>query len=157
MMREFKFRAWDTRIDTMYPFAILTWNGGIEARLDPKDPYSIKDITIHHANGDHDDYSENYIKVMQYTGLKDSNGEEIYEGDITKLVGKHKSYITPTSPCGEYTFYSFTERVVFIDHKCAFMRINQYGGGGYLTRHIAKKSEVIGNIYENPELLNNNE
>jgi len=142
MNRENKFRAWDTRIDTMYPFVILTWNGGIEARLDPKDPYSIKDITIHHANGEHDDYSENYIKVMQFTGLLDKNGKDIYEGDIVFCL------VNPEDAD------SGGNRIIKFDGEFRFSvceKENNFGlpmlWGGY------KSLEVIGNIHQNPELL----
>lgn len=65
-------------------------------------------------------------KVMQYTGLKDKNGKEIYEGDI--VTRKNKTYIV------EYELGGFQ-----------FSGISAYVMQGEVT--------IIGNICENPELL----
>ena len=68
--------------------------------------------------------------LMQYTGLKDKNGKEIYEGDILK----HK--------------YGGTQFAAVTFHDCSF-----YTGGVLLQSNHSSVIEVIGNIYENPELL----
>jgi len=70
------------------------------------------------------------FKISQYTGLKDKNGVEIYEGDIVKSLGV-SDYCFGVRPV-EYINSSFTVK-----------------GYGLLERMV----EVIGNIYENPELL----
>lgn len=79
-------------------------------------------------------------KVMQYTGLKDKNGKEIYEGDIFRyeLLNESEKELEPNS-----TIY--TEEVHFIDG--SFELDNCPLGAFY------DKGEVIGNIYENPELI----
>lgn len=76
---------------------------------------------------------DNYI-LMQYTGLKDINGVEIYEGDILKVTG-----------CGIKTIDYVVSRLNGMN---SFSEI--FGSGDY-------EIEVIGNIYENTELLEEEE
>jgi hypothetical protein len=122
-MREIKFRAWNTIGKKMHPDS--DWAYGW---------YMIKE-----------QYESGLIVLLQYTDLKDANGVEIYEGDIVKTdydngyeVLTHvvkwcgPSYpafeLSPTLPC-ESNGFSYI-------HECGDTTI-----------------EVIGNIYENAELL----
>ena len=85
--------------------------------------------------------------IGQYTGLKDKNGKEIYEGDIVERVIKCWNDIFKPSD-----FKEITERgyVKYIQNDCCFMIVNDK----YETMHkIEKDFEVIGNIYEDPDLL----
>ena len=122
-MREIKFREYNSHWEKMYaPFTL------------------INAIT---AGGISDRYNKHSI-FMQYTGLKDKNGKEIYEGDILNngWVGivEVKNGIATIEDNEMYGinlvsgFYLDTER-------------------GYRHIDLDKNVEVIGNIYENPELI----
>ena len=105
-MRPIKFRAWCNQ-KMFEPFDLM----------DLKEPI---------------DYWHDGTILMQFTGLHDKNGKEIFEGDIIKDLGAgYEEIITPVR------FY----QGAFCDsywNQC----INNY-----------KYCEVLGNIYENPELL----
>jgi uncharacterized phage protein (TIGR01671 family) len=78
---------------------------------------------------------------QQFTGLKDKNGKEIYEGDFIRCPERVKY---PASG-GKVTQYERTERIEWTDKESGF-GINQWEVSEY-------DFEIIGNIYENPELL----
>jgi len=79
--------------------------------------------------------SENVL--MQYTGLKDKNGIPIYEGDLINLGNTGRKHIGVAS----IVWYG------------AGFSINQNKYMGWLGKDIANNCEIVGNIYENPELL----
>lgn len=118
-MREIKFRAWEPDHKTMVYF------DNVKAA---NDIYQANHLLIlmagKHEKGD---------CLMQYTGLKDKNGVEIYEGDVVKAHGEHPAQIG-------YLRGSFT-----IKHS--------YGNGLSISEVATDRYQVIGNICENPELL----
>ena len=122
-MREIKFRAWDKTTKTMYDVRELEWAGG---------EILTAYIGLHTSDADN-------IQLMQYTGLKDKNGKEIYEGDVIRLIPEKVDVVVEWD----------IRQVGFVMRETK--NIGRYHAdlGGY-TRDAF---EIIGNIYENPELL----
>lgn len=89
--------------------------------------------------GDHE--QSRFSPLMQYTGLKDKNGVEIYEGDIIR------------NERDDYLSYISFNNGGFVYSECGWQEGMNPDTGGYLHADTSGISEVIGNICENPELL----
>lgn len=137
MSREIKFRAWDKEAKEYYYDAEYIYDFQCSSRGCNAESF-----------GEILEYPERY-EVEQYTGLKDKNGKEIYEGDIVKMTCRVAK--------DESTLY----KVVWDDFLTGYDLINlerSKADVGYLTKYNIKKHfEVIGNIHENPELLKGDE
>ncbi len=121
-MREIKFRAWDKDYKKMISV------DEIDLFLKQIRYWKEKDeepITLN--KGDYE--------LMQFTGLKDKNGKEIYEGDIIRLNNDNEII-------GEITF-----------EKGCFVYLEKIGDSEALNHFKEKQFEIIGNKFENPELL----
>lgn len=80
-------------------------------------------------------------KVMQYTGLKDKNGKEIYEGDVVRIWADPKDY-------NGYKGHNYIGVVEWDEFILGFILSDGHGLKDF------EFIEIVGNIYENPELLN---
>lgn len=93
-------------------------------------------------------YQIKEVDLLQYTGLKDKNGKEIYEGDITaNEVYKSEGLA--------FVVYYDNEKGMFKQRPFIFKNNGKKLGNKDLTLQMDSVSnkEVIGNTYENPELL----
>jgi len=124
-----KFRAWDkskAKMATVWDIGWKAWDSGDELNY----------VRVECGDGTYD-LLENEVELMQFTGLLDKNGKEIYEGDILQARDKWadpKVLLTVVFQAGAY--WSNGRK-----HAMPLWDIHPY-------------AEVIGNIYENRELLN---
>ncbi|MFR1315354.1 MAG: YopX family protein [Clostridium perfringens] len=93
-------------------------------------------------------------KLMQYTGLKDKNGKEIYEGDILRCKCLKKCKL---DSCAEKVIQYKNSLIEWWESRCNLgYRLRDSKGKTMMIKptHLnTMEVEVIGNIYENPELL----
>ena len=136
-MREIKFRAWDGS-KMIEPYSVRNGQAYIIKPCDLSEKVIDHEGSNYYKNWDVD-ISTDY-PLMQYTGLKDKNGVEIYEGDIAKF--------TPTE--GEVW-----KAEVEFDEGAFFFNMNDYIVASSWWPNISEFGdiEVIGNIHENPDLL----
>jgi uncharacterized phage protein (TIGR01671 family) len=127
-MREFKFRIWHKKskkwVESM---ALLS-----EGILCMQNGSDIED----------DGFNEKDLIIQQYTGLKDKNDREIYEGDI--VITLKDNYIAREFK-GNY-------KIGFYNHGFDLTEL-ECGDSYWLNELDGIKLEIIGNIYDNPELL----
>lgn len=149
-MREIKFRAWDNKkkewlmgyeMPNLGGFSLFgecvllgEWSGILDKFLFGRDGYSPDDLV-----------------VMQFTGLKDKNGKEIYEGDIVSgfIDTLHGHWAMTGSVFFDHS--GFRLKVIDGDPNRE-ARVNFFdfiGSDG----SVFEGMKVIGNIYKNPELL----
>jgi hypothetical protein len=125
MSREIKYRAWLKEEEKMVNVETMDFTDKSMQYLEKNeiiDAYLLRRMIFED------------IELMQYTGIKNKNGLEIYEGDI--IICKYGPEIMM--------------EVKWVDE--GFRTLGKYNGDNYVG-YVKNSAEVIGNIYENPELL----
>ena len=119
-MRELKFRAWHPQLEEMHGNHTATHI------------LSNRNAVFPHPHN-------HLYEIMQYTGMKDKNGKEIYEGDLIQFSKSNESS---------------TE--IFKVYWCCGSYVREEVTTGHIDEcFVTWSSTVIGNIYQNPELLPN--
>lgn len=134
-MREIKFRAWDN------------WD---KKMVYQNDDHFVTNVLgnisyefYEEGGGGIDWKDKENISLMQFTGLKDKNGKDIYEGDIIKA-----------HPNPEDELHTYLE-IGFVEYNAPLFQMigKGYYGGKWISNMVFAPMEIIGNIYENPELV----
>ncbi len=139
MEDRFKFRAWHKEIKKMLHLSSLNVTGGTSPASEDKNTFYY--LRMEDMN------------VMQCTGLRDKNGKLIYENDIVKGICSSKSEhvcqglilrnLVGKEVKGIIRYSDSFAQFYFTDDGITFLHLY----------HGIKETEVIGNKYENPELL----
>ena len=127
-MREIKFRAWDKKLKKWTNYSISNIDGTLIDFFNKETGF-----------WESDRGGERFV-LSQYTGLKNFSEKEIYEGDIVRAVG----------------FFKWIGVAKFFDKNKAFafeIIDKNYRGSRFVMNQRNQYIEIIGNIYENPELL----
>ena len=142
-MREIKFRAWHKDNKHMHVVHGLSWS--FDAIM--KVMIDLDSRTVYVVTSDE-------VELMQFTGLVDRNGKEVYEGDI--LSCPHGITLTDTRVWPHKTRHiDASERKLEIYWENGSFKIRDHGTGDWLLLGVSnlKEMEIIGNIYENEELV----
>ena len=148
----FKFRIWDVNEKSMFNVIRIEWLSGILHVIHDGEQY------VHISGADGAIVGDMFI-LMQSTGLVDSTGKEIFEGDILTIIqGPGKGDVVQAiwrqepvkissggytaNPC--YLEFQY-KRIPFKDYHYDYGNLASWVGD--------KGTKIIGNIYENPELL----
>ena len=157
-MRDIRFRAWDKRTEQMYDYHALdeTLQFHFDGRISEWDENA--PALDGFEKGSYVENNKDFI-LMQYTGLKDKNGKEVYDGDVVEFdedqfciigIGKYTVYRSVGCTEVEDYYYGVYLNVYYKSDRELDGRFNCLHEDYNVT-----KSKVIGNIYENPKLINN--
>ena len=124
MKREFKFRAWDKENRQMIPVDMEYATGFFYSNVDQ-------------------------YEIMQFTGILDKNDKEIFEGDIVKFTRNTGNWLMQSKP----NLMTTTHEVIW-NQECCNLGLKNPGNIQKLRELKGRYVyEIIGNIYENQELL----
>lgn len=130
-MREIKFRAWHIEREKMFC---------VESLQLEDEYYVLNDGDIY---SDAFSVKKSDIQLMQFIGIQDKSGREVYEGDIIQ-------YGTP--PTYQSSIFWSPQDFGFVTYN---ELLGEYTGLSFFTGY--KNFKVIGNVHQNPELLEQND
>ena len=129
-MREIKFRVWEG--EKVVSLSKAIYLDLVCIQYNSNDCFEIEPVFCN-------------VKIMQFTGLTDKNGVEIYEGDIIKTAALFNN-------CNQKGAIDYFTVISFMGNYCLAKYGHDTGTPIYPTC-LKSSIEVIGNIHENPELL----
>ncbi len=140
--REIKYRAWDG--SCMYSQDDCYFTFGKDEKGQAGKYWS---CYLYEKNGSHYccDSTDEDVVMMQYTGIKDCKGKDIYEGDVIRNPNSTEPEDVGFEVC--FDGFGFKYKSVFLIEGKKMI--------GDPFSHTSSDYEVVGNVYENPELLKN--
>lgn len=139
-MREIKFRAWVANDSNTKSLMVNVTN--ISFMKNSSGAY-LEECEGWYGDNNRIRFSLDKANLLEYTGIRDKNGKEIYEGDIVNWGDNYKSVI-------EWNADKYLEGDGWMIHE--YYPRNEYDRY-HTTSAYTNPIEVIGNIFENPELL----
>lgn len=140
-MRDIKFRAWDKDSDKM------VFQHDVSVGKEYFFSLSEDNVELLRYDNDYSAYVKCNSEIMQYTGLKDRNRKEIYEGDIVKFLDEKMHY------CEFRNEFVNIGKIFFDNCQVMGWDITNRHMGIEEVWHYREYIEVVGNIYESPDLL----
>lgn len=148
MSREIKFRVWDIKNQRMFVDP---------ERFEPAylDESKVSPWVYYETWSDREDGIRRSCHVMQFTGLKDKNGVEIYEGDVVKLFHGHPDWIKDLFLISFQSGAFALKRPELAGSTAFAVYINDCLNHGILSPDGDEflLFEIVGNIHTNPDLL----
>lgn len=150
-MRELKFRAYIAKpVNSVYASDGTPDDSPIMFYQDDQYLGSfLRRANFMAAAKEHDSYAVDKVELLQFTGIRDRNGVEIFEGDLVRIYRK------PTTQSEKYWPWESMPAFLVTFIEDGYKIVAQGGGRDWGTplRLFNRPCEVIGNIYESPELL----
>jgi uncharacterized phage protein (TIGR01671 family) len=147
-MREIKFRTWNGK-EMIVPTAIINGKAAILKRCNDDREMTDDEGVHYYCNWDMDVVTD--YPLMQFTGLQDKNGVDIYKDDVVQFSNKVEWYASPVHSkeqikeiVTDHVKYPYERRCINIPEDYEWL----------LSSEIQYHWEIIGNIHENPELKN---
>lgn len=155
MSREYKFRAWDKKKNIFVPQGEIVFSDYGDTKV-----VVVPNCIEYIGDSCHEYEDSNRFEIGQFTGRKDINNVEIYEGDIIVMndypfYGNAEVITDSNQQCDELNYVGVVEWDDYIGYFLNLKPVsNRVRGGAYgSTLQYYDDMLVVGNIYENPELL----